>query len=357
MLSLLALYVVSTDLAPAMTPAERTAYRKLVSEAERESFRKAFWKDKRITESEYLNRAAHADQIYGSGREGSGANTDQGRMYIASGPPNKVVRMPSSRVFVACEIWQYETLPGSGYKSQLQFLFFRKAMGGDFRLFWPGLHSVRDLLIPQPGTRSMFGVNDVITPNDIRARLGYSPTEEEIVEAATGVARGITGSGNSEILARVMSPGSMYRFDKFDGVRGAASSTFIAENAPEVRVVQFWSGEVPVVDVQVRTKAAGAIALAVDASGARVEQSSIPLGFDRVKPVLYMQRFFLAPGAYTLLVDVDGRKSTIPLRVSASREVLGEGFEDLPGEVKIALLPDPRSEDAKASAQRIPARQ
>ena len=107
-------------------------------------------------------------------------------------------------------------------------------------------------------------------------------------------------------------------------------------------MIQFWVGVV-LMDVQARTRATSTIALAIDAKGTRVEQSSIPLGFEGPKAVLYMQRFFLIPGAYTLLVDVDGRKSTVPLR-----ELSGEAFEELAGEVKIALLPDPRSDHAKS---------
>jgi GWxTD domain-containing protein len=329
---------------PVMTPVERTAYRKLASEAERLSFQKAFWTDKRITESAYLERASLVDQTYGSGRAGSGANTDQGRLYLASGAPTVVHRLPSSRVFVACEVWQYESLPGTGYKSRLQFLFFRKAMGGDYRLYWPGLHSVRDLLIPQPGTRVMFPVNDIVTPDSLREKLHYSPAEEEIVEAATGVARGITGSGNSEILARAVSPAAMLRFERGDRTRTAVASTFVPENAPEVRVLQFWAGDGPVVDVQVRARATSVIALAIDAAkgGVRVEQSSVPLGFDGPRPVLYMQRFFLSPGSYNLLVDVDGRRSVVAMEVSAGREFIGEALEERPGDLKIAMLPDPR---------------
>ena len=104
MLLLLLTAVVALDgwldrTSPVMTPVERSAYRKLVSEAERQSFQKAFWTDKRIIESAYLERAALVDQTYGSGRAGSGANTDQGRLYLASGVPTVVHRLPSSRVF------------------------------------------------------------------------------------------------------------------------------------------------------------------------------------------------------------------------------------------------------------------
>jgi len=56
------------------------------------------------------------------------------------------------------------------------------------------------LLNPQSGNRGIFGVNDVITPGDIRTKLTVSPVEEEVIEAATGIARGITRKRNEELM-------------------------------------------------------------------------------------------------------------------------------------------------------------
>ena len=73
-----ALLLFAVDLTPVLTPAERTAYRKLSSEAERESFRQAFWKDKRFSEAEYAARAAHADQAFGWAERGSDRRNESG---------------------------------------------------------------------------------------------------------------------------------------------------------------------------------------------------------------------------------------------------------------------------------------
>ncbi len=341
-----------TRTSPAMTGDERNAYRKLSSEAEREGFRLAFWNGKAVLESDYMERVAHADGMYGSGREGSGANTDQGRLYIASGPPTAIHRLPSSRIFVACEVWQYDSLPGTGYKSRLQFLFFRKASAGDFRLYWPGLHSIRDLLIPQPGTRLMFPVNDIVTANDIRDRLHYSPAEEEIVEASTGIARGITGSGNGEILGRATSISAMVH--QGTGSLPVVASKFSVADAPEIRAIQFWSGEVPVSDIQVRTKASKSIALSLDSvtgpnkTRTRLENTSIPLGLEDPKPVLYTQRFFLPPGQYLLTVTIDGFAPYVKgIQVTTDRQVTGEALTPNEGDLRISMLTDPQSADAK----------
>lgn len=332
--------------APALTSEEKKRYLELRSENEREAFRRWFWSGKSVTEQEYLERVAFADTAFGSGRDGSGANTDQGRMYIAGGKPDAIHRMPSSRIFVECEIWYYESLPRTGYSSRLQFLFYRRGGYGDFKLYSPQLGSIRDLLIPQPGTRLMFPVNDIVTANDIRGRLKYSPAEEEVVDAATGVARGVTGAEADRILSCAASIAHMLRRDA--PLRPVVESRFTPLDAPQVSVVQFTANDIPVVDISARSTAAGSIGLTVEDRSGVVERSAVPLGLSSARPVLYTQRFFLAPGRYRVIVESDGRKVVYPFAVAAGVDgIVGEEFEPRDGELRIAILPDPRSEDAR----------
>lgn len=332
---------------PAMTAQERKAYRSLGNDREREAFERSFWAGKSITEAQYLERVAYADVNFGSGVQGSGPNTDQGRIYIANGAPASTHRLPSSRVFVACEVWYYDSLPRSGYRARLQLLFYRRNGTGDFRLFSPALDSIRSLLIPQPGTRLMFPVNDVITANDIRDRLKYSPAEEEVVEAAVGVARGITGTGNAEILSRVSSVAHMIRQDRDAKIE--VNSRFTVSAPPEVRILQFWVGDIPVTDIQVRSEAVARIGIEVMERSAGIERSEIPLDLPSPRSVLYIQRVFLAPGNYTLVASVDGRRTLLPFTVSEDRSVVlrGEGLEEKPGDLRLSLTPDPRTDDAR----------
>lgn len=340
-------------LAPALTAEEKKLYRSLSTEGERDAFRRAFWRDKAIPESEYLQRLDYVDGAFGSGQTGSGANTDQGRVYLANGAPNSVHRLPSSRVFVPCEVWYYDSLPRTGYRSRLQFLFYKKAAIGDFRLYSPQLNTIRALLIPQPATRGMFPVNDEITANDIRNRLKSSPAEEEIVEAATGVARGVTGVGNGEILSRAVSTAHMIRREP-GMVRTEVESRFEVAPSPDLRVLQFWAGDTPVVDVQLRVRAAARIRLAVDSTAGRLEETEIPLGFPDTRSVVCIQRFFLLPGQYSLAVEVDGNRSVMPLRVNGDKTagISGEGLEEKPGDIRIALTPDPRGPVAQEAIAR-----
>lgn len=344
-----------TRTAPILLAEEKKAYLALQTQAERETFQKAVWIGKSLTEAQYMERLAYVDSNFGSGRTGSGFNTDQGRMYLALGPPNSIHRLPSSRIFYASEVWYYDHVPQTGYRSRLQFLFYKpRNIGFSYKLYSPQLDTIRALLVPQPGTRGMFPINDIISAQDIRTRLTVPPAEDEVIEAAIGVAKGVTGTENGLLLAKAMSPSEMLRRDP-KSIQPQIRSTFAIAEAPEVRVLQFWvDGEIPAVDIQVRVKAAAKIGLAVEENTKRLEQSEIPLGLPTAKSVVYIQRFFLLPGPYTLIVEADGNRSSIPIKVSPDRSqpLIGEGLEERPGELRIANTPDPRSATPRQSVER-----
>ena len=100
------------------------------------------------------------------------------------------------------------------------------------------------------------------------------------------------------------------------------------------------------------------IGLAVEARGQPTGRSSIPLGFSELKTVVYTQRFFLLPGDYSLVVDIDGRRTRMPLKVNEehSRTLVGEAFEERPGETRIGITPDPRSDAVRETIRRQRAR-
>ncbi len=173
--------------APIITPAEKKAYRAL-DPAERPKFEEAFWTDKAITAKEYSDRVAYIDAKFGSTKLGSGANTDQGRVYLALGPPNKITRFPSSRIFQPVEIWYYSIVPGV-INTEVSLMFFQKNGTGFLKLYSPTTDTIRALLVPQASTVHMFGPNDGLNESDIRNTLKVSPAEDEIVSAAVNVAK------------------------------------------------------------------------------------------------------------------------------------------------------------------------
>jgi GWxTD domain-containing protein len=337
---------------PIMNAAERKAYLNLRDE-DKDSFRQQFWLDKTITEAAYIERLAYVDSAFGSGRPGSGANTDQGRVYLANGAPNAIDKLPSSRILQPCEVWHYDSLPGAGHVGHVQFLFYRKDGIGDLKLYWPELDTIRVLLLPQESARTMFSPNDVLSENDIRQQLSVTPAEEPVIEAALGVARGVKDSGNGEILGRASSPERMLRIGE-DKRKALVTSSFAVVPRPEVRVLQYGVGDVPVTDVEVRATAVASIGLTVVGHGDRLEQSAIPLDLEHAQVVLFTQRLFLLPGDYWLLVNVDGSITKQQLQVVkvAKGKVEGEGFEDSEGQLKLSITPDPHSEEAKEAVSR-----
>src|SRR5580704_5822169 len=68
--------------APVITPAEKKAYLALKPE-DRPKYEDDFWSGKALTAKEYRERVDYVDSKFGSSRLGSGANTDQGRVYLA----------------------------------------------------------------------------------------------------------------------------------------------------------------------------------------------------------------------------------------------------------------------------------
>src|SRR5271154_6179710 len=131
--------------APIITASEKKAYLAL-NAAERPKFEEEFWSHRAITAEEYSKRVEYIDAKFGSTKPGSGANTDQGRVYLALGPPNKVTRIASSRIFQPVEIWYYSVIPGV-IDTEVSLMFFQKNGMGFLKLYSPARDTIRALLI------------------------------------------------------------------------------------------------------------------------------------------------------------------------------------------------------------------
>lgn len=299
-----------TRVEPVLSKDERALYRSLGDEKARESFRQGFWGGKAITEAEYFERVEHIDAVFGSSMPGSGANTDQGRLYLSLGPPTSITRLPSSRVFYPTEIWNYDHAPGLPVSTRLQFLFFRARDVGGMKLYSPQIHTIRALIINNAGTRGMFPVNDVITETDVRERMQLSPAEMDVLEAAMGVARGVKNSGNSEILYLATSPREMLTRPR----AGVAKSriTFTGER-PKLETKQFATpNRIPAIDLTLTGTARGSITLEIR----DLASFANALNFGQSKPFAYTQRVYLLPGEYTVFAEVDGFRTGFVLEVA-----------------------------------------
>lgn len=300
--------------APVMSEQERSIYAGLADEQQREAFRIAFWSDKTVSSGEYFDRLVYIDARFGSSPPGSGANTDQGRLYLALGPPTSISQLPSSRTFYPIEIWRYAHVPGFAISNQLEFLFFRPRGAGQWKLYSPQIHTLRALLITNSGTRGIAPVNDATTEGDILNRLKLSPAEGEVLEAAMGVARGIKNSGNSELLYLASSPSAMLRRNTREKVQ---SKIYAQMARPELTSVQYRTADrIPAVDIMIRASVRSLVQVEVR----DLDSAETRFDFEQPKTIAYTQRLFLLPGSYSLLVSTDGHRNSFPLTVAPLKD-------------------------------------
>lgn len=129
------------DVAPLMTEAERTAFPKLTTDAERENFIIEFWRvrdpdpdtEENEFKEEYYERVEYANEHFSSGIQGS--KTDRGQIYLRWGKPDQIESHPSGGTYqrqvyegggsaatYPFEVWFYRYLPGVGSGIEVEFV-------------------------------------------------------------------------------------------------------------------------------------------------------------------------------------------------------------------------------------------
>ena len=259
-------------------------------------YEEEFWSFKAITAEEYSKRIEYIDAKFGSTKLASGANTDQGRIYLALGPPNHITRIPSSRIFQPLEIWYYDIVPGVIH-TEVHLIFFQKNGMGFPKLYSPTQDTIRALLVPQSATRTMFGPNDDITETSIRNNLTVPPAEDEVVSAAVNVATGIRYEGNDEIMGKISSPAYMLGHP----MKAEVNSRFIVTH-PKLDVFQapsFYGGSQ--VDLALEVTAQRKLDVEVLQGDSTVYQNHLNLKFPESAPIRYTHRLDLLPGVYRVI--------------------------------------------------------
>ncbi len=112
------------EVAYIITDAERTAFRNLQSEAERQKFIEQFWERRdpipgtieNEFKEEHYRRMGYANAHFGSRTGTPGWKTDRGRIYIEFGPPDAIDSHPST------EEWSYHFIEGIGNDVTMEFI-------------------------------------------------------------------------------------------------------------------------------------------------------------------------------------------------------------------------------------------
>src|SRR5215468_8654148 len=128
------------DVSYIITDEERSAFKRLQTDEEREQFIEQFWLRRDPTpdtvenefKEEHYRRIAYANEHYASGIPGW--KTDRGRIYITFGPPDERDEHPSGGTYqrppeegggttstFPFEIWRFRYLAGIGNDIQIEF--------------------------------------------------------------------------------------------------------------------------------------------------------------------------------------------------------------------------------------------
>ncbi len=156
------------DVTYIITDEERTSFRRLSTDEEREQFIEQFWLRRDPTpdtqeneyKEEHYRRIAYTNERFASGIPGW--KTDRGRIYITFGPPDEIESHPSGGTYerpieegggttstFPFEKWRYRYLEGVGLGNDIVIEFVDPTMTGEYRMTMDP--SEKDALMMVPG--------------------------------------------------------------------------------------------------------------------------------------------------------------------------------------------------------------
>jgi GWxTD domain-containing protein len=162
----------SEDVAYIITDEERTAFKRLSTDEEREQFIEQFWLRRDPTpdsaenefKEEHYRRIAYANERYASGIPGWKA--DRGRIYITFGPPDEIESHPSGGTYerppeegggttstFPFEKWRYRWIEGIGTDIIIEFV--DPTMTGEYRMTMDPSEKDALLMVPNAGLTLM----------------------------------------------------------------------------------------------------------------------------------------------------------------------------------------------------------
>ena len=162
----------SEDVAYIITDDERTAFKRLSTDDEREQFIEQFWLRRDPTpdsaenefKEEHYRRIAYANERYASGIPGWKA--DRGRIYITFGPPDEIESHPSGGTYerppeegggttstFPFEKWRYRWIEGIGTDIIIEFV--DPTMTGEYRMTMDPSEKDALLMVPNAGLTLM----------------------------------------------------------------------------------------------------------------------------------------------------------------------------------------------------------
>ncbi|MBI2841435.1 MAG: GWxTD domain-containing protein [Acidobacteria bacterium] len=173
---------------------DREIFRGLQTDHERDVFIENFWKKldpvpiTPVNEfrEEHYARLAHARDHYG-------LNTDQYRMWVLLGKPDKVTARPVDNNFYAMEYWDYTRLRIPGLPPDLRLLFYKKWGVGYYILYSPLFDGVRALL-----------TNRTLDPDKREVKKWLTATMDfEFRQATRSISTGLDEFQSQDVIAKM----------------------------------------------------------------------------------------------------------------------------------------------------------
>ena len=167
---------VNEDVKWIITDEELAAWKKLATNAERDSFIETFWQNRNPNpdspentyKNEHYRRLAYANDHFASGVPGW--RTDRGRIYIMYGKPDSIDAHPAGGPYqrpqeegggqtetYPFETWTYRHLPGIGQEIQIEFV--DQCNCGEYRMTNNRSDKDASLYIPNAGPTELESMN------------------------------------------------------------------------------------------------------------------------------------------------------------------------------------------------------
>jgi GWxTD domain-containing protein len=185
-----------------ITDEERSAFKQLSNDEERDNFIEQFWLRRDPTpdtveneyKDEHYRRIAYANEHFASGIPGW--RTDRGQIYIKFGPPTSIDSHPSGGSYLRpieegggetstfpFETWRYRYLEGENLGNEVEIEFVDKCMCGEYRMTLD--RSEKDALLNTPGGGlTLYEEMGLANKSDRFSggleRLGRGPTSDSI---------------------------------------------------------------------------------------------------------------------------------------------------------------------------------
>ena len=148
------------DVEPIITKAEEEVFKSLKIEEDRMRFIRSFWRvrdpNPQTPQNEY--KLDYYKRLNYAKNRLRGIRSDRGRIYMILGEPFERSNYAGSEQVVECELWIYHLEGRPGLPPFINLIFYKRRDVGDFELFYPGMHTAKDILSPgyQSGRVSRF---------------------------------------------------------------------------------------------------------------------------------------------------------------------------------------------------------